>query len=502
MRSIRWPIAILITVAVAIGYLDRQTLALTTKAIQQDIPISDSDFGNLQSLFYFAYALMYVGGGRLMDLLGTRRGFLLIVVWWSLACAGHGLAGGLLMLGAARLMLGLAQGGVFPGGGQGRGRVVSGPRTGHRHGHGQRRQLGRRGHCPAAVALVLCYAPLAMGLLSERRHRAALDRLVAVGLLPAGPAPATLRRRTPRDRRSAGLRRAAQSRASPGGGCCGCRQVWGMVLGKACCDAVWFTYIAWLPQVPWSTCAASTTRSMGSIAWIPYAASGVGSVVGGWWSSRLLHQRILAGLLAQGRAGRLRGRDALHVPGHARAGGLGNRPVQPGLLRPPLVFHAGHHLARRHVPAGHGRLGGGTGRLRRLDGRNALQQVCRLPAPAASAAQRAIPLLFAIGSTFHILGFLWILYDHPQHSADRLHARNPPARNLPPSGNDTSRNDHDSQTTHAGRAPRPAGGSHPLGPALGLVVSGQSPRGHVAPALRRGFADRDAGRSGLRLATR
>ena len=55
------------------------------KAIQRDIPLSDSDFGNLQSLFYFAYALMYVGGGRLMDLLGTRRGFLLIVVWWSLA---------------------------------------------------------------------------------------------------------------------------------------------------------------------------------------------------------------------------------------------------------------------------------------------------------------------------------------------------------------------------------------------------------------------------------
>jgi ACS family hexuronate transporter-like MFS transporter len=80
---------------------------LTTKVIQQDIPLSDNDFGNLQSLFYFAYALMYVGGGKLMDLLGSRRGFLLIVVWWSLAIAGHGLAGGLLMLAAARLMLGL-----------------------------------------------------------------------------------------------------------------------------------------------------------------------------------------------------------------------------------------------------------------------------------------------------------------------------------------------------------------------------------------------------------
>ena len=79
MRSIRWPSAILITVAVAIGYLDRQTLALTTKAIQQDIPISDNDFGNLQSMFYFAYALMYLGGGRLINVLGSQRGFLLTI---------------------------------------------------------------------------------------------------------------------------------------------------------------------------------------------------------------------------------------------------------------------------------------------------------------------------------------------------------------------------------------------------------------------------------------
>ncbi len=111
---LRWLIAILITVGVAIGYLDRQTLALTAKAIERDIPLSDPDFGHLQSLFYLAYGLMYVGGGRLMDLLGTRRGFLLIVVWWSAACAMHGLAAGFLMLAAGRIMLGLAQGGLFP----------------------------------------------------------------------------------------------------------------------------------------------------------------------------------------------------------------------------------------------------------------------------------------------------------------------------------------------------------------------------------------------------
>ena len=49
---------------------------------------------------------MYAGGGRLIDVLGTRRGFLVIMVFWSLACASHGLAIGCRMLAASRLLLG------------------------------------------------------------------------------------------------------------------------------------------------------------------------------------------------------------------------------------------------------------------------------------------------------------------------------------------------------------------------------------------------------------
>jgi ACS family hexuronate transporter-like MFS transporter len=116
MRSVRWTIAILVTLIVAVGYLDRQTLAVAIKAIESDIAISDRDFGILQAMFFGAYACMFVGGGKLMDSLGARWGFLLIVVWWSLACAAHGLADGFAMLAAGRLMLGFAMGGTFPAG--------------------------------------------------------------------------------------------------------------------------------------------------------------------------------------------------------------------------------------------------------------------------------------------------------------------------------------------------------------------------------------------------
>ena len=57
---------------------------------------------------------MYLGGGRLMDVLGTRGGFTMIMIFWSLACASHGIAGNVMMLAASRLLLGAGEGGGFP----------------------------------------------------------------------------------------------------------------------------------------------------------------------------------------------------------------------------------------------------------------------------------------------------------------------------------------------------------------------------------------------------
>ena len=91
-RTLRWNIGVLISAAIAISYFDRQTLSVAIKAIQQEIPITNTQFSQLQAAFLTAYALMYAGGGKLVDVLGTRQGFLVIMVWWSLACASHGLA--------------------------------------------------------------------------------------------------------------------------------------------------------------------------------------------------------------------------------------------------------------------------------------------------------------------------------------------------------------------------------------------------------------------------
>lgn len=286
MKSVRWPIAILITGAVAIGYLDRQALAVAIKAIECDIAISDRQFGILQTMFFLAYACMYAGGGKLMDALGTRRGFLLIMVWWSLACAVHGLAHGFLMLAAGRLMLGLALGGTFPAGAKAIAEWF--PSHERSTAMGMINGGGSVGAviAPPLFALVLAYLPWPWVFYLSG----------AIGLLcaacwmwtyyPASEYP----RLSPQERhdiREVLTTAPHQETVISWRQLFTFRQVWGMMIGKGLSDAVWFTYIAWLPKY-FLEMRDFSTAEMGYIVWIPYAASGIGSFMGGWISSRLL----------------------------------------------------------------------------------------------------------------------------------------------------------------------------------------------------------------------
>jgi hypothetical protein len=70
----RWRVAMLVAAAIAISYLDRQALPVAVKAIEADIPLTNTQFGELTSVFLLAYAMMYSGGGVIVDRLGTGRG--------------------------------------------------------------------------------------------------------------------------------------------------------------------------------------------------------------------------------------------------------------------------------------------------------------------------------------------------------------------------------------------------------------------------------------------
>jgi len=111
-----WIIVVtLLLVATSLSFLDRQVLSVSIIKIREEIPISDVGYGFVNTGFLISYALMFTLGGVLTDRFGSRLGLAVSVGFWSFATLLHSLATSALHLGFFRFLLGLGEGGCFPG---------------------------------------------------------------------------------------------------------------------------------------------------------------------------------------------------------------------------------------------------------------------------------------------------------------------------------------------------------------------------------------------------
>src|SRR5262250_2782696 len=112
----RWVICGLLFFATTVNYVDRQVLGILAKDLQRPDAIgwTEVDYGNIVAAFNAAYAFGLLLAGRLMDRIGTRVGYALAIVWWSLAAMGHALARTPFGFGVARASLGVGEAGNFP----------------------------------------------------------------------------------------------------------------------------------------------------------------------------------------------------------------------------------------------------------------------------------------------------------------------------------------------------------------------------------------------------
>jgi MFS transporter, ACS family, hexuronate transporter len=110
----RWVICGLLFLGVTKNYMDRQVLGVLKGPLQHEFGWNDIDYGNLVFAFQAAYALGMIFVGRLIDRLGTRIGYAVAMVFWSLASMGHAVAFSLSGFVAARFALGFGEAGVFP----------------------------------------------------------------------------------------------------------------------------------------------------------------------------------------------------------------------------------------------------------------------------------------------------------------------------------------------------------------------------------------------------
>lgn len=88
----RWIICALLFFATTVNYLDRQVLSLLKPLLEKKFNWSNTDYANIAALFQFVYAISLLFAGRLMDKLGTKKGYALAIIIWSLAALLHAIA--------------------------------------------------------------------------------------------------------------------------------------------------------------------------------------------------------------------------------------------------------------------------------------------------------------------------------------------------------------------------------------------------------------------------
>jgi len=274
----RWYYIGMVAVAIAISYFDRQTLPVAITAIQKNIPLSDQQFSYMGTAFLLSYAVLYVVGGRLLDVLGTRRGFLLIMIGWSLASALHAAATGFGVLLLARFALGAGEGGAFPAAT----RVVAEWVPPHA-------RSTAMGLINAGTAVGSVLAPPLIGLvLLLSGWRAMFLLSGALGLawvlwwwISYRPDGNTLSVNTIDARLAASKMTLGEVVKM--------RNVQSFVFAKFMSDSAWYFLLFWLPKYLYDA-RGFDIKHVSYYAWIPYAASGVGSFIGGWFSSELLRR--------------------------------------------------------------------------------------------------------------------------------------------------------------------------------------------------------------------
>ena len=280
----RWYICGLLFFATTVNYIDRQVLGILKPVLSRELGWSEADFGWIIFAFQLSYAFMMPVAGRVMDWLGTRFGYALAVLVWSVASMSHAVARNAFQFGVARFGLGIGESANFPAA------VKTVAEWFPRRERALATGFFNSGSNLGAIAapLVVPFVARAFGWRSAFLVTGGLDFIwIAVWLaFYRSPrehwllAPAELEL-IESDRDEAAARRTPWSRLIAQ------RGAWAILIAKFMTDPVWWFYLYWLPGFLNSQFHVNLT-ALGPPLIVIYLAADFGSIAGGWCSSYLL----------------------------------------------------------------------------------------------------------------------------------------------------------------------------------------------------------------------
>lgn len=280
---VRWTVCALLFFATTINYVDRQVLSLLAKTLEVQIGWDSIQYGYITAAFQAAYGIGLLGAGRVMDRIGTRKGFAIAITVWSLAAIAHAAAASAFAFGVARALLGLGEAANFPA----CIKTVA-------EWFPKKERANATGIFNSGANIGAVIVPLVVPWMAA--HWGWQSAFIATGGLgfvwlifwlaiyhkpeehPAiSKAELALIQSDPADRAT----------SYPWLPLIPKRETWAFALGKALTDPVWWFYLFWLPKYLQETFGLSLFQAILPLL-VLYNLTTVGSIGGGWLSSTLI----------------------------------------------------------------------------------------------------------------------------------------------------------------------------------------------------------------------
>ncbi|MFZ4984257.1 MAG: MFS transporter [Blastocatellia bacterium] len=285
IRNLRWYICALLFFAATINYLDRQVIGILKPTLQKEFGWTEIDFSNIVFWFQTAYAAGLLIIGRVMDWLGTRKGFSFAVIFWSLAAAGHALARGVSGFSVARFALGVGEAGNFP----------ASIKTVAEWFPKKERALATGIFNSGTNIGVLVAAAMVPAITLSFGWKWAFIVTGAIGFIWLGFWLAIYHHPDQHPNLSLAERQLIQSDPPdpevrvPWLELVRHRQTWAIAVGKFLTDPIWWVYLYWLPDFL-NRNYGIDLKTVGIPLIAVYLISDVGSIAGGWLSSALINR--------------------------------------------------------------------------------------------------------------------------------------------------------------------------------------------------------------------
>ena len=280
----RWVICALLFFATTINYIDRQVLGILAPLLQKEIGWSEIEYGYIVTAFQAAYAIGLIVVGRLIDRYGTKLGYSVAIVLWSLAAMAHAVTRSAAGFGAARFALGLGESANFPAAVKAIAEWF--PKKERALATGVFNSGANIGAVVAPLAVP--FLTVTYGWQSAFIVTGLLGFLWLVFWLRIYERPETHRKLTPAE---LGYIRSdppdPPSGKIPWASLLRHRQTWAFVAGKFLTDPIWWFYLYWLPKFLNKTYGLTLT-DLGLPLVVIYTMTSIGSIGGGWLSSRFI----------------------------------------------------------------------------------------------------------------------------------------------------------------------------------------------------------------------